>query len=246
MKVVERRATRMTKGHASVSAALTAIPEAGEAFTTLRFELSCILTENYTSYFRRNTTLKKAADEKSEKPPMHPLKEVTPVIGPYENGNDKEKNNKRNIERPFLRIHYPDRMPDAAFKHEPSCEWPYKYTRAEFEAFHYNKRTWEHKIDYYTIQKDNPYQKYEYLAASLGNAAGIGKLAGFSSQLDVESLDRFEKKLRRPTVCRKTTVENEKRKSIQRSASQNATQSVTESADDVFVQSEKTKMNEIL
>ena len=44
MKGVERRATKMTKSHASVSAALEAIPEADEAFRTLRFELSCILT----------------------------------------------------------------------------------------------------------------------------------------------------------------------------------------------------------
>ena len=171
-------------------------------------------------------------------------------MGPYEIENDKAKNNKRDIIRPFLRIHYPDRMPDAAFKHEPSCEWPYKYTRAEFEAFHYNKRTWEHKIDYYTIQKDNPYQKYEYLANSLGNAAGIGKLAGFSSQLDVESLDTFKQKLKRPTVCRKTTIENEKRRSTLRNASRSVTQSVTQSVtlseDEVFVKSEKPKMNEIL
>ena len=204
-------------------------------------------TEIHTSNFRRET-VKKAARLSMEKPPLHPLKEVTPVVGAYENGTDKEKNKKRNIERSFLRIHYPDRMPDAAFKHHPDCQWPYKYTRAEFEAFHLNKRTWEHKIDYYTIQKDNPYQKYEYLAASLGNAAGIGKLAGFSSQLDVESLDTFKQKLKRPTVCRKTTVENEKRKSMLRSsiASQSVTESVTQIEDEVFVKSEKTKMNEIL
>ena len=42
VKGIERRASKMTKRHASVSAPLTAIPEAGEVFGTLRFELSCV------------------------------------------------------------------------------------------------------------------------------------------------------------------------------------------------------------
>ena len=136
---------------------------------------------------------------------------------------------------------WPAREPDEIFKHKPGCEWPYKYTRAEFEAFHYNKRVWEHKVDYYTINSD--YQRYEYLAESLGNAAGIGKLAGFSSKLDVESLDTFEEKLRRPTVCRRTTVAEIIRKnSMKPSTSQNTIQNEDKNVD----QSEKPKMNNIL
>ena len=100
---------------------------------------------------------------------------------------------------------YQERMPDETFKHNPGCQWPYKYTRAEFEAFHSNKRVWEHQVDYYTINSD--YQKYEYYSRSLGNAAGIGKLSGFTGELDIESMDTFEQKLRRPTLCRKTTIE---------------------------------------
>ena len=111
-------------------------------------------------------------------------------------------------------------MPDETFKHNPGCQWPYKYTRAEFEAFHSNKRVWEHQVDYYTINSD--YQKYEYYSRSLGNAAGIGKLSGFTGELDIESMDTFEQKLRRPTLCRKTTIEeisrnNSKKESVDQS-----------------------------
>ena len=124
---------------------------------------------------------------------------------------------------------YQERMPDETFKHNPGCQWPYKYTRAEFEAFHSNKRVWEHQVDYYTINSD--YQKYEYYSRSLGNAAGIGKLSGFTGELDIESMDTFEQKLRRPTLCRKTTIEEISRNNSKK-----------EKED----QSENTKMKEIL
>ena len=165
--------------------------------------------------------------QKSKMGPKHPLKEAIATELP---------------DHPPLSLIYKAREgPDEIFKHKPGCEWPYKYTRAEFEAFHYNKRVWEHKVDYYTINSD--YQRYEYLAESLGNAAGIGKLAGFSSKLDVESLDTFEEKLRRPTVCRKTTIAEISRKSSMKPrASQNTIQNEDKNVD----QSEKPKMNNIL
>ena len=164
--------------------------------------------------------------------PKHPLKEVN-----YEIINEEGEPHPL----PIRFYHWPEREPDEIFKHKPGCEWPYKYTRAEFEAFHYNKRVWEHKVDYYTINSD--YQRYEYLAESLGNAAGIGKLAGFSSKLDVESLDTFEEKLRRPTVCRKTTLAEISRKN---SMKPSTSQITIQNEDKNFDQSEKTKMNDIL
>ena len=179
------------------------------------------MTENHRINFSKSKTGK--GKRTSKMGPKHPLKEANPVLPNH----------------PPLSYHYPDREPDEIFKHKPGCEWPYKYTRAEFEAFHYNKRVWEHQVDYYTINSD--YQRYEYLAESLGNAAGIGKLAGFSSKLDVESLDTFEEKLRRPTVCRKTTLAEISRKnSVKPSTSQNTIQN--ENVD----KSEKPKMNDIL
>ena len=47
---------------------------------------------------------------------------------------------------------------DQRFKHKEGCEWQFKYTKAEFQAFHRNKRVWEHIIDYYTINSN--YQRY--------------------------------------------------------------------------------------
>ena len=65
---------------------------------------------------------------------------------------------------------------DQRFKHKEGCEWQFKYTKAEFQAFHRNKRVWEHIIDYYTINSN--YQRYKYYSDSLGNAAGIQNLTG--------------------------------------------------------------------
>ena len=100
---------------------------------------------------------------------------------------------------------------DQIFKHKDSCEWPYKYTKTEFEAFHCNKRVWEHQIDHYTIQGD--YQRYEYYADSLGNAEGIKKLAAFTGDLDITTMDIFEQSLRQPILSRKTRIEEMKRES---------------------------------
>ena len=77
---------------------------------------------------------------------------------------------------------------DPIFKHKEGCEWQFKYTKAEFQAFHRNKRVWEHRIDYYTINSN--YQRYKYYSKSLGNAAGIQNL---TSNLDaVENLQMRE------------------------------------------------------
>ena len=45
---------------------------------------------------------------------------------------------------------------DQRFKHKEGCEWQFKYTKAEFQAFHRNKRVWEHISDYYTIDSNYP------------------------------------------------------------------------------------------
>ena len=69
----------------------------------------------------------------------------------------------------------------------------------------------EHQIDHYTIQGD--YQRYEYYADSLGNAEGIKKLAAFTGDLDITTMDIFEQSLRQPILSRKTRIEEMKRES---------------------------------
>ena len=110
------------------------------------------------------------------------------------------------------------RETDKIFKHDPTCEWPYKYTKTEFEAFHRNKRVWEHHIDYYTI--DGDYQRYEYYSKSLGSAEGIKKLANFTGGLDIETMDTFEESLRKPTICRRTAIETISRENERKSQSE--------------------------
>ena len=64
---------------------------------------------------------------------------------------------------------------DTIFVHKPDCEWPYKHTKAEFEAFHCNKLVWEYSTDHYTHRSN--YQMYEHYLKSVGASAGIGMLA---------------------------------------------------------------------
>ena len=60
------------------------------------------------------------------------------------------------------------------FRHAKNCQWPYQFTKAEFESYHgtdflnhqiksqyisANKKVWEYGRDYYTISND--YQQYE-------------------------------------------------------------------------------------
>ena len=77
---------------------------------------------------------------------------------------------------------------DKIFVHKPDCEWPYKHTKAEFEAFHCNKLVWEYKIDHYTHKTD--YQMYENYLKSFGSSFGIGMLAyGFMRQIRISDMD---------------------------------------------------------
>ena len=83
---------------------------------------------------------------------------------------------------------------DQRFKHKEGCEWQFKYTQAEFQAFHRNKRVWEHIIDYYTINSN--YQRYKYYSDSLGNAAGIQNLTGnLDTVKNLEVRENLEKEL---------------------------------------------------
>ena len=105
---------------------------------------------------------------------------------------------------------------DLVFKHSSDCQWPYNFTKAEFESFHgmnkssffsssgyfsANKRVWEHGRDYYRIP--NEYQHYEHQKFdNLDASSGANKLAKIALAINMDNLEQWErrKQIRNPVV----------------------------------------------
>ena len=98
---------------------------------------------------------------------------------------------------------------DLVFKHASDCQWPYNFTKAEFESFHgiewrlrtkhvafndisANKRVWEHSRDYYSIS--NEYQHYEHQFDDLGVGSGANKIAKIALAININNLEEWERR----------------------------------------------------
>ena len=98
---------------------------------------------------------------------------------------------------------------DLVFKHASDCQWPYNFTKAEFESFHgiecrlciepnvfndisANKRVWEHSRDYYRIS--NEYQHYEHQFDDLSVGSGAHKLAKIALAINMNNLEQWERR----------------------------------------------------